>query len=96
MNHSIKTSDLNELILLLDVCNMAYGVGKDLHDGLLGLYVERFNQQPHINSREGRKKVHGKDKEDEIKDLRKQGHAIKEIATTVHTSASYVHKVISN
>ena len=37
-----------------------------------------------------------KDKEDEIKELRKQGFKIKEIAISVNTSVSYVHKVISN
>lgn len=93
----LHQSDLNELILLLDMCYRTYDIGKDLYDELLELYIDRFHEQPHINSRgAGRKKVYGKDKEDEIKDLRKQGHTIKEIATIVHTSASYVHKVISN
>ena len=93
----LHQSDLNELILLLDMCNMTYGVGKKLHDELYELYVDRFHELPHINSRNaGRKKVHGKDKEDEIRKLRKQGLTMKEIATIVNTSSSYVHKVISD
>lgn len=93
----LHQSDLNELILLLDMCNMAYGMGKDLCDELKELYIDRFHEQPHGNSRgAGRKKVHGKDKEDEIRKLRKQGLTIKEIAIKVHTSPSYVHKVISD
>lgn len=92
----LNKSDLMELILLLDMCNMTYGKGKELKDDLYELYIDRFNEEPHRNVRgAGRKKVYDKDKEDEIKGLRKQGHTIREIAATVHTSESYVHKVIS-
>lgn len=92
----LNQGDLMELILLLDMCYRTYGVGKDLHDELYELYVDRFHEEPHRNVRgAGRKKIYGKDKEDEIINLRKQGFKIKEIADTVHTSASYVHKVIS-
>ena len=93
----LNKADLKELIILLDMCNMTYGLGKQLREELYELYVDRFNEEPHRNVRgAGRKKIYGKDKEDEIRSLRKQGHTIKEIALIVHTSVSYVHKVISS
>ena len=93
----IKQSELTELLLLLDMCQKTYGLGKDLYDELYELYIDRFHELPHGNSRNaGRKKIYGKDKEDEIRKLKEQGLKIKEIATIVNTSASYVHKVVSN